>query len=125
MSKGRTWSLLLVGLSLLMGCAATTPPSRLGQYVPAALATESIDHGLPASRPVRAALVVLADRSASEAAPGIPEPAQNRLADTLRERINRGFPILIERVVNLGEVSTSAAPNWTEVAGQQGVEYVV
>jgi hypothetical protein len=69
--------------------------------------------------------VVLADRSASEAAPGIPEPAQERLADTLRERINRGFPILIERVVNLGEVSTSAAPNWTEVARQQGVEYVV
>lgn len=108
-----------------MGCAATNPPSRLGQYISEALSTKSIDRGLPASRPVRAVLVVLADRSASEAAPGIPEQAQDRLADTLRERINRGFPILIERVVNLGEVSTSTAPSWTEVARQQGVEYVV
>jgi len=125
MWKDRTWSLLLVGLLLLMGCAAATPPSRLALYVPAASSTESLNQGLPAARPIRAAVVVLADRSAPGAAPGIPEPAQDRLAETLRERINEGFPIHIEGVVNLGEVPAGQSPDWTEVAKQQGVEYLV
>lgn len=121
----RTVSLLLAGVLLLTGCAAATPPSRLSHYIPAVSSTDSIDEGLPASRPVRAALVVLADRSAQEAAPGIPEQAQDRLADKLGERINQGFPILIERVVNLGEMTAGKAPDWTEVAKQQGVDYLV
>ena len=123
MLKSRTWTWLL-GMALLTGCAATTPPSRLGQYIPAASSAQAIDQGLPISRPVRAALVVVADRSAPEAARGIPGPAQDRLADTLRERINQGFPIHIERVVNLGEVS-GTAPDWTEVAKQQDVDYLL
>jgi hypothetical protein len=121
----RTVSLLLAGVLLLTGCATATPPSRLSHYIPAASSTDSIDQGLPASRPVRAALVVLADRSAQEAAPGIPEQAQDRLADRLGERINQGFPILIERVVNLGEMAAGKAPDWTEIAKQQGVDYLV
>ncbi len=124
MGRNRKWSVLLVGL-LLMGCAATSPPSRLSQYVPSAQSGDSIGQGLPVPRPVRAALVVLGDRSAPEAAPGLPEQAQDRLAETLRERINQGFPLRIERVVNLGEVPAGTTPDWTEVARQQGVEYLV
>ncbi len=120
----RAESGLFVGvlLLLLVGCAATTPPSRLSQYVPSA---PSVDQGLPVPRPVRAALVVLSDPSAPEAAPGLPVRAQNRLAETLGERINQGFPLHIERVMNLGEIPEGTAPNWTEVARQQGVEYLV
>ena len=125
MWKDRTWAVLLVGMLLLVGCASTTPPSRLGQYVSAGSSADSIGEGLPIPRPVRAALVVLTDRSAPEAAPGVPEQAQERLAETLRERINQGFPLRIERVVNLGEVPAGSVPNWTEVARQQGVEYLV
>lgn len=125
MWKDRTWSVLLVAVLLLTGCAATTPPSRLSQYVTSAPTGDSIGQGLPIPRPVRAALVVLADKSAPEAAPGIPEEAQDRLVETLRERINQGFPILIERVVNLGEVPRGTVPNWSEVARQQGVEYLL
>ena len=125
MWRNRKWSMPLIGLLLLMGCASTTPPSRLSQYVPSAAPADSVGQGLPIPRPVRAALVVLADRSAPEAAPGLPEQAQDRLAETLREQINQGFPLLIERMVNLGEVPAGSVPNWTEVARQQGVEYLV
>lgn len=118
--------LLLGGGLLLMGCATAAPPSRLSQFIALPSSAESTGPGLPSRRPVRTALVVLADRSASDAAPGLPEEAQERLVETLREQINRGFPILIERVVNLGEVPAgAAAPNWTEVARQQGVDYVL
>ena len=122
----RAESGLFVGvLLLLVGCAATTPPSRLSQYVPPAASVNTVDQGLPVPRPVRAALVVLNDPSAPDAAPGIPAQAQDRLAETLGERINQGFPLHIERVANLGEIPEGTAPNWTEVARQQGVEYLV
>ena len=124
MWRNRTGSVLLVAV-LLIGCAATTPPSRLSQYVPSVPSADSIGQGLPIPRPVRAALVVLSDRSAPEAAPGLPAQAQDRLAETLRERINQGFPLRIERVVNLGEAEAGTTPDWTEVARQQGVEYLV
>ncbi|HVG01939.1 MAG TPA: hypothetical protein VM842_03570 [Nitrospira sp.] len=121
----RTWSSFLVVVLMLVGCAATTPPSRLGQYVPVASSTDAIDQLLPTSRPVHAALVVLADRSAPGAAPVIPEPAQDRLAGLLGEQISQGFPLRIDRVVNLGEIPVGSAPKWTEIASQQGVGYLV
>jgi hypothetical protein len=123
--KGR-WSVSLFGLLLLMGCAAASPPSRLSHYVPTPSSAESASQALPVPRPVRTALVVLGDSSAPEAAPGLPEQAQDRLVETLRERINHGFPILIESVVNLGELPTGMAPpNWIEVARQEGVDYLL
>ncbi len=123
--KGR-WSGVLVGTLLLTGCVVSSPPSRLSQYVAPAVTAGSATPELPASRPVRTALVVLADRSAPDSAPGLPEEAQARLAETLAGQINHGFPIAIERVVNLGEVSPGGTPpNWIEVARQQGVEYLL
>jgi hypothetical protein len=68
----------------------------------------------------------LGDTSAPEAAPSLPDQAQERLVETLRERINHGFPILIERVVNLGQLPAGMAPpNWIEVARQQGTDYLL
>ena len=52
---------------------------------------DSIGQGLPVPRPVRAALVVLNDPSAPEAAPGIPEQAQERLAETFASESTKGF----------------------------------
>lgn len=75
-----------VGALLFAGCAVATPPSRLSQYVAPVVADESPSPGLPVQRPLRTALVVLADRSAQEAAPGLPEEAQARLAEALRGR---------------------------------------
>ena len=119
----RACSLMMIVL-VLVGCAAGTPPSRLGQYVSVA-STEGAAQRLPTSRPVRAALVVLADRPAPESPAVIPEAAQDRLAGMLGELISQGFPLRIERVVNLGEVPVGSTPDWTEMARQQGVEYLV
>ena len=119
----RACSLMMIVL-VLVGCAAATPPSRLGQYVSVA-STEGAAQRLPTSRPVRAALVVLADRPAPESPAVIPEAAQDRLAGMLGELISQGFPLRIERVVNLGEVPVGSTPDWTEMARQQGVEYLV
>lgn len=116
----------VVGALLLAGCAVATPPSRLSHYVAPVVTGESASPGLPVQRLLRTALVVLADRSAQEAAPLLPEEAQARVAEVLRGQLNRGFPIVIERVVNLGEIPVGAPPpNWIDLAGQEGVDYVL
>ncbi len=124
MGKGRAGVAFLVG-ALLMGCASASPPSRLGQYVPLVSSADDRELQLPSTRPVRAALIVLADNSADDAAPGIPEAAQDGIAQRLREQINQGFPIVIEHAMNLGEVPAGTVPNWTKIAQQQGVDYLV
>lgn len=122
----RRYSVPLLGMLLLMGCATASPPSRLIHYVHTSSSVESASQALPVPRPVRTALVVLGDSSAPEAAPSLPEEAQDRMVETLRGRINQGFPILIERVVNLGELPEGmATPNWIDVAKQQGVDYLL
>ncbi len=123
--RNRIGGLLLVTVLLVAGCATASPPSRLSQFVALSSSADSEGLSLPNRRPVRTALVVLAGRSALDSAPGLSGDALDRLTETLGEQINRGFPILIEHVVNLGEVPVGAAPNWTEVAKQQGVDYVL
>lgn len=115
-----------VWMLLLTGCAMTSPPSRLSQYVTLAAADESASLELPVERPLRTALVVLSDRSAQEAAPGLPEEAQSRLTEMLSEQVNLGVPMAIKRVVNLCEIPVGAThPNWTDLARQQSVDYVL
>lgn len=127
MGRRRYWSVALLGAFLLMGCATASPPSRLEQYVLTPTATaESASPRLPVSRPVRAVLVVLADQSAPDSAPALPGEAQQRLADMLGSQINQGFPIQLERAVNLGEVPAGTVhPDWVEVARREGVDYVL
>jgi len=126
MSRYRTRLLVLIGVMLSVGCAGPTPASRLAQYVPISRPGDSALTRLPDQRPVRATLVLIADRSESEAPPLLPEVVQERLAEKLREDINRGFPIVIERVVQLGEIPAGGAKlDWRTVAGQQGAEYLV
>lgn len=119
-------SLALIGTLLLAGCVAASPQSRLSRYVATAESGQEDSQRLPASRPVRAALVVLTDRSDPESAPALPDDAQAKVAETLSAHLNRGYPIVVERVVMLGEFSAAATtPDWTAIATQQGVDYVV
>ncbi|MBS0171629.1 MAG: hypothetical protein JSR62_14870 [Nitrospira sp.] len=120
------WSLALIGLLLFSGCAAASPPSRLHRYVAVTESGADDSPRLPASRPVRTALVLLIDRSDPDSAPALPDEAQAKVAETLSAHINRGFPLTVERIVTLGEWPASGmAPDWNALATQQGVDYLV
>lgn len=126
MKRSTAWSRALVGTLLLAGCVAASPPSHLSRYVATAESGQEDSQRLPASRPVRTALVVLTDRSDPEAAPALPDDAQAKVAETLSAHLNRGYPIAVERVVMLGEFPAAATtPDWTAIATQQGVDYLV
>lgn len=116
----------LVGMVILTSCVAASPPSRLAQYVGSVVPEETAMAKLPTSRPLHAALVVVADTSAADSAPVLPDEALARVGELLIAEINRGYPVAVERVVKLdGMLPGGAAPSWPEVARQQGVEYLL
>ena len=120
------WILSLASILLLSSCASSSPPSRLSQYVGPLSASELSEATLPSLRPIRAALVVLSDNTAPEAAPVLPSEAQARLAETLREQVNRGYPLMIERVVPTEDFpAESSKPDWTALAARYGVDYLL
>lgn len=126
MRRSRSGVVALLGTLLLAGCVAAAPPSRLTHYIAIATTGEDSALRLPASRPVRALLVVLYDRSDPESPPGLPEAAQVRVAESLAAQLNRGYPIIVERAVTLGDVGEGGAvPDWSEVARQQRVDYLL
>ncbi|MCC6967875.1 MAG: hypothetical protein IT391_16510 [Nitrospira sp.] len=126
MRRNGNWSGLLVGLLILTSCVVASPPSRLAQYVEPAVPGEVVTEKLPASRPLHAALVVVADTSAPDSAPVLPDEALARVGELLSAEINRGYPVAIERVVKLdGVPSGGAAPGWSGIARQQGVDYLL
>jgi len=126
MRLNRIWSASLAGLLMLSSCVAASPPSRLTNYVGPAVTDESAAPRLPLSRPLRAALVVVADRSAPDSSPALPDEALARVGELLAGEISRGFPLIIEQVIQLdGMAPGRTPPAWTDLARQQAAQHVV
>ena len=89
--------LILAGWLVVAACASTTPPSRLADYL-GSQATSTPDGQLPTQRPVRTALIVITDTDSPQAAPALPEEARLRIANELKDHINRGYPVVIETI---------------------------
>lgn len=85
----------LVGMVIVTSCAVASPPSRLAQYVGSVVPEEAATATLPTSRPLHAALVVVADQSAPDSAPVLPDEALARVGALLTGRSTVGIPSLL------------------------------
>ena len=102
----RNW----IGLALILawslgisGCASSHPPSRLDQYI-----DESTTAPLPGERPIRTLLVLVNDQSGPDPAPALPNEIRVRIAEQLKDDINRGFPILVEKTIPVSDLASGA-----------------
>ena len=118
-------ALVLAWMVSIFGCASSHPVSRLNEYI-------GVQNGdpssipLPDERPIRASLLVLSDQSGPDAAPVLPEEAQERLAKQLKEEINRGFPIVIDKTVTASETRADTSPaDLIAIGKQQGTRYLL
>ncbi|MGQ0812017.1 MAG: hypothetical protein ACT4OO_12440 [Nitrospiraceae bacterium] len=115
---------LLAGFLTLVGCASTVPPSRLSDYL--GLPTTESAPMLPDQRPIRAGLLVVADTSAPDAAPTLPDEALERLSASLKEQISQSLPISIEKVIPAEGVTPKGDPAlFSEIGRTQAVDYLV
>jgi hypothetical protein len=125
MSRWFCWYLLAIGWFFLTACASSVPPSRLDQYLGQSAASTSTDI-LPAERPVRAALILMTDTSGPGAAPALPDEAQLRLAEQLKDDVNRGFPITIEKIIPSAELGNDISRSGlTEVGKKHGMDFLL
>jgi len=105
----RNWiefALILAWSFGIFGCASDHPPSRLEQYVGGS-AIDVSSAPLPEERPIRALLVLVHDRSAPDAPP-LPDEIRVRIAEQLKDDINRGFPILVEKTIPVSDLASGA-----------------
>lgn len=117
------WAMIVL---TVCACASSVPPSRLAQYVgPRATIEQATLPSLP-PRSARAGLVLITDRTAPDAAPGLPDEAVNRLADTLQRDLNGALPLVIERVIPSESIGLPASSEqWRDIGKQQGLDYLM
>jgi hypothetical protein len=111
---------------VLSGCAAGTPPSRLNDYVGThpIPALESL--GPLSNKAGRTGLLVIADQTAAEAAPILPDVAQTQLTAQLKERFAHALPITVEVLISAEGVRPQGdVKSLLELGKARGVEYLL
>lgn len=118
---------LVVGVASLAACASATPPSRLVEYVgQQALSVPASSSTLPEQRPIRAGLVVISDTTATDAAPALPDEAQNRLTEMLKQEFSQFLPIAVEKVIPADGIQPGgAASQFSELGKKHGIDYLL
>ena len=124
----RNW----IGLALTLawsfgisGCASKHPPQRLEQYIGEPTTTAS-SVPLPEERPIRTLLVLVSDQSGPDAAPALPDEIRVRIAEQLKDDINQGFPILVEKTVPVSDLASGAGmADLIAFGKQRGAHYLL
>jgi hypothetical protein len=118
---------LLVAV-LLAACASATPPSRLGDYVSSDHRANDEAFSRIEQRPLKAGLLLVSDTAEPGAGPNLPDEAQVRLSETLKQDIARAIPVTITQVLPADQIRPQPNGDWTqfaELGRLHGLEYLV
>ncbi|MBI4402355.1 MAG: hypothetical protein HY581_12080 [Nitrospirae bacterium] len=117
---------LLLCLLSLSACASMVPPSRLAEYMGPQAVSESLSvAALPEQRPIRAGLVLIADTTAPDAAPALPDEALLRMAESLKEQFGQFLPIAIDKIIPADGIKPGGdATQFSELGKKHGVDYL-
>ncbi|TAJ24884.1 MAG: hypothetical protein EPO64_08940 [Nitrospirae bacterium] len=116
----------LLVVCLLPACAVTGAPSRLGDYVGREAMREGMAVPPLPERGRRAGLVLIADATAPEAAPVLPDEALRQMAEQLQEQFSQVLPVTIEKIVAAEGIRTGGdAAQFRELGKQHGLDYLV
>lgn len=123
----RLWILTgyVLFLVQLVGCASSTPPRRLADYLGQDTINDVTSTSLP-PRPIHAGLVVIPDTLAPHASPVLPDEALNRLAERLQKEFNEMTPVVIDAIIPANGVGPDGDPaELIALGAQHGVNYLV
>jgi hypothetical protein len=108
----------------LVACASAAPPTRLGAYL-GDMQYGTGERTPPVAAQMRAGLIVVADTSAPDAAPGLPDEAVNRVGESLRDQINQFLPsIRIESLVAADGLLPGESAKLMALAAQHSFDYL-
>jgi len=112
----------------LAACASATPPSRLGDYVSSDHRANDEAFSRIEQRPLKAGLLLVSDTAEPGAGPNLPDEAQVRLSETLKQDIARAIPVTITQVLPADQIRPQPNGDWTEfeeLGRLHGLEYLV
>ena len=119
-------AVLVFGLFGLSACASSVPPSRLSQYMGSQATGEVKGVELLPEVPVRAGLVLVADTTAPDAAPAIPDEGLGQMAEALRDQLGKSLRIDIEQTLpNEGIRPGSDAAQFIALGRKYGLDYLI
>lgn len=117
---------LLLSAVLLVSCASTIPPGRIGDYVsPEHQADDAFTRII--QRPLQAGLVVVSDTEARGAAPNLPEEGLVRLGKSLQRDLGHAIPVVITEIIPAGHIRPQPHGDWgqfAELGRHHGVDYL-
>ena len=116
----------VLSLGLSSACASTVPPSRLGEYVGPQVMSEAMAPAPLPERGGRAGLVLIADTTAPDAAPALPDEALNQMAERLQEQFGQFLPIRIDKIVPAEGVHAGGdGAQFAALGKKHGLDYLV
>jgi len=118
---------LMLSAVLLVSCASTIPPTRIGEYISSAYKAGDDAFTRIDQRPLRAGLVVVSDTAEQGAAPNLPEEALARLGESLQRDLGRAIPVAIKEVIPAGHIRPLPHGDWAqfaELGRQRGFDYL-
>jgi len=119
---------VLLGLIVLLGCAAAFPPNRLDSYLSPETKTASENLTKIEQRPLKAGLVLVSDTSAPDAAPNLPDEAVVRLGEQLKQEVSRVLPITVTEVLSAEGIRPQPGGDWAqfvEIGRTHKLDYLV
>lgn len=117
---------LLMGVAGLAACASAVPPNRLGQYIGAHAADEVKSEELLPEMPIRAGLMLVADTTAPDAAPALPDEALSQMAEALRDQLGKSMRIDIAQTLPTDGIRPGGdAAQFFQIGRKYGLDYLV
>ncbi len=116
---------LVAGTLMLTACMNDVPPSRIADYM--GMAGKAAPEMAPPQE-IQAGLVVIADVSAPDASPALPDEALQRMAESLSQEISQNMPIRITKIISpegLRPVKGGDPDQFAEFGRKHGVDHLV
>ncbi|HSQ91800.1 MAG TPA: hypothetical protein VLM19_06475 [Nitrospiraceae bacterium] len=118
---------LALSVAVLVSCASTIPPARIGDYVSSGRQIGDNTFTRIDQRPLQAGLVVVSDTAAPGAASNLPEEARVRLGEILQRDLGRAIPVALTEMISADRIRPQPDGDWiqfAELGRQHGLEYL-
>ena len=118
---------LIFSAVLLVSCASTIPPARIGDYLSSGRQVDSDAFARIDQRPLQAGLVMVSDATEPDAAPSLPEEALARFGESLQRDLIRAIPVAITEVISSDRIRPQPHGDWAqfaELGRQRGLDYL-